>query len=252
MDQPRPDVERVQSGRRTPVVVGLIAALVVGVLVWKPWDRPPAPLPGVAAPATGTTAAPAIEPTPGPSVGSSTPTPAATPRPLPTPDVAPLGPIGDFVLVPDQGGAVARCIYGRPIAGVRHLESISVQPPVVTVGQADPDSTRDIKRIRVWIQVERNRLDKIFEDPWMTVAVSRRQTVDGYASQPADLIPLLQSVNGSTSPANSIFRVLVRVEWYTRNLELAGADEAMVGSYASTRRSGDVAFEGCRSERRVG
>lgn len=227
---PQPTTEPVRVRRDRPLAVGLVVVAIVVVLVAKPWDAPSPGASPLAAIASASPSATAI-PTPLPT---NQPTPATTPAPLPTPDIAPLGPVGEFALSAPPDAAFARCTYTRARGGVRYLRDVEVLPPRVTL---DPDArTHDIRRISWRFELEMNRQERVFDRDWEAVDESRRQSAPTVAGRPANLSPLsLRYQSAGEIEQTSVFRVRVIVEWYTRNLELAGRADVVANRYQEGR-----------------
>lgn len=221
----RPPTERVPARLGVPTAVGLAGLALLGVLVAKPWDSPPATpsaslIAGLAAPSPSATSTP--ETTPSPTITS-------TPAPLPTPDLAPLGPAGEFALSAPPDAALARCTYARARGGVRYLRSIEVQPPTVML---DPGArASDINRIGWRFELEMNRRERLFDRYWETVDESRRQIASTSADQPAAFTPLTVRYHADEIEPTAIFRARVIIEWYTRNFEIAGRAEVVANRY---------------------
>ena len=212
--------ERVPQKRWVPIAVALVALSLVVVLVAKPWGSDPQ-RPGAATPPAAVAASPVANPTG---------TPAETVRLLPTPDIAPLGPVGDFVIDFVDDAAMAHCHYGRMRRGLHHLERIEVQPPIVFVDYSDAD-IENIRTVGWSFQLEMNHQTAVFTRDWETVARSRRQTTAAVDDRPTAFTPMSLRYDARGDDATAVFRVRVIVEWLTRNLELAGSVEFVLTSY---------------------
>jgi hypothetical protein len=245
MEQPRPDVEKVTSGRRTPLAVGLIVIVIVGVLVWRPWHTEPRP--AIAQPTTPVAASP--------TQTASQPTASPTPRPAPTaipsvppPDLGPAGPITEFALVQQPGRALVHCEYGPLRQGRRHLRSLVVEPPLVP--PLDRGDSNDIRHVSWHVELQSNRLEWLFERDWRPAAASRSQQTGVSTSRPAQFTSLEIDYRAARDEETAIFRVLVVVEWRTRNLELAGRGEVIAPSYLQANDPvSEIHSEGCRAVR---
>jgi hypothetical protein len=244
MDQPRPEVERVKSGRSTPLAVGLAAIALTALLIWKPWDAPRPTVP--ASPAAAVATPTATSPSPRPS-GE----PSAQPRPLPTPDIGGVTPITEFALVQRPGEAFVSCSYSRLRDGRRFLRSLEIQPPVVpSLQRGDP---RDIRQVAWHVELQENRLDRLFDREWVRVAESRSQQGAVSSSRPTSFGPLTMDYGASRDQETSVFRVVVVVEWLTRNLELAGRGSVLAPSYLEASDPvTEIRTEGCRAVRETG
>jgi hypothetical protein len=232
------------------LAVGLVALALVALLVWKPWDKPePGPTNAAVALTPPPSASPATTPTQ-PDVPPTT-RPTIQPRPLPSPDFAPLGPAGEFALAGPPGQATVRCEYRRSARRGRILETMHVQPPIVSVENMRED-VLDIKRLAWSFELQTNRLEKLFEEHWQTVARSGRQIATPVGDRAANFGPLSVAIDGSSIGPTTIFRVLVIAEWHTRNLELAGRAERVPVSYLEDLGAAQpVRSEGCRGLTRV-
>jgi hypothetical protein len=114
-----------------------------------------------------------------------------------------------------------------------------------------PANNRDVPDIEHFgwrVEVEMNRLEEMFFSEWQTVARSRRQLARAVADQLASFQPLTIARDAQADPPTAVFRVLVIVEWYTRNAELAGVGQLRPTSYAIGNRV-PARFEGCNAVR---
>ena len=246
MDQPRPTVESVPSRRSVPIVVGLIAVLFTGFLVWQGLaDRPtPSQTPAVPPVAIGS---------PSPSdVGSPTASqdadPSPQPRPLPSPDLGPLEHAGDFALAPPPGSALVQCTYSRPRDGRRYFRGLEVQPPTVSAYN-DAHGALDVRSVAWRVELQSSQPENRLDLDWITVARSRRQVATAAGAR-IDLYPLAIAYRVPQEDATVVLRALVIVEWYTRNLELAGRVEQVADSYLEANDPvRELRREGCRSVR---
>lgn len=212
--------ERVPQKRWVPIAVAILAISVVGVLVAKPWGSDPG---------RPVAASPPLPPAT-PSAASPTDSPAGTVRLLPTPDIAPLGPVGDFVIDFVSDVAMAQCRYGRMRRGLHHLERIEVQPPTVLVDYSDAD-IENIRSVGWSFELERNTQETVFNRDWETVARSRRQTTAAVDDRPTTFTPMSLMYDARGDDQAAVFRARVIVEWLTRNFELAGSVEFVLTTY---------------------
>ncbi|HYI23123.1 MAG TPA: hypothetical protein VEX62_10850 [Candidatus Limnocylindrales bacterium] len=241
---PQPPIERVPTRTRTPLFVGLAALVVVGLLVWRPWAEapPPQPSPLALAPTAAPQPSRALPPTAMPNAGDP-----ATPRParsLPPPDLSPLGPAGEFRF--GDVDANVRCLYGPRSEGRRLLQSLEVLPPLAFVTNP-PGEVSHLESMGWRVELQMNRLDTLFDSEWETIARSRRQLARAINDRPADFKPLTLALNAQQAVPSAVFRVLVVVEWYTRNVELAGRGALVAPLYAQGTSLADVRQEGCHA-----
>ena len=218
----RPTTEKVPARRAVPLAVALAALATLGVLVAQPWDR------------AGPTTSPRAALSPDAEVALTTASPTAAPtstsaRSIPTPDVAPLGPIGDLSFATDPDSPMARCDYGRERRGALRLVRVEVQPPVVLLDAGS--SVTDIRRVGWWFELEMNREENIFHREWLAVGRSRAQVVAAVEGRPARFTSLSMPNRVREMDPTTVFRVLLVVEWYTRNVELAGRAEVVANRY---------------------
>ena len=246
MDQPRPTVERVPSRRSVPTAVGLIAVLLTGLLIWQPWeDRPAAPETPAVPPVAIGSPSPSEMASPTASHGAG---PSSPPRPLPSPDLGPLQQAGDFALAPRPGSALVQCAYSRLLGGRRYFRELEVQPPMVSAYN-DAEGALDVRSVAWRVELQSSQPENRLDLDWITVARSRRQVAT--ATGPTiNLYPLSIAYRMPRDEATSVLRALVIVEWYTRNLELAGRVERIADSYLEANdRISELRREGCRAVR---
>jgi hypothetical protein len=209
-----PQTEAVRSGRRAAVVVAVVAVLVVGLFIWKPWQGGPTPT----ATARGSFAA-VVSPTPRPTTVASTairPAPLATDAPVATPDVsssqgqivAPKN-LGFVSLPPDDRGTFVYCVYGtgRDTSG---LVTMIVNPPVVTTGTA---ARGLIKRINFRPEIEVNSQEGLFSAGWRYLGSGNVQR----SKLDASLVSLFKSeqlkVDVTALPASALLRISIVINW---------------------------------------
>ena len=218
----QPTMQKVPAQRGMGLIVGLAALAVLGVLVVRPWDSQ-----GPQASLVGQAQASPFRPTAA-TIPSAQP-PATPPRAFPTPDIAPLGPLGDVALLTGADQALVQCHYGPERRGTRRLVSVEVLSPVVML---DPGASEThIKRIGWWFELELNHAQNVFDRAWQRVGRSRSQSAPAVHRQPARFTPLTLPNNLPDIDDNAVFRVRVIVEWYTRNVELAGRAEIVANRY---------------------
>ena len=223
------------SRTRTPLVVGLVAVAVVGLLVWRPWAEPSPDSPAEPAgrcPDRRAAADPSLATTATPPISSGPPAhlrPSSRLRRCRRPtwrhSVRPASSaLGD-------ADANVRCQYGPRTNGQRFLQSLEVLPPLAYVTNPR-DEVSHLESMGWRAELQMNRLDTLFDSEWETVARSRRQLARAINDQPANFKPLTLALNAQQTPPSAVFRVLVVVEWYTRNVELAGRGELIASRYA--------------------
>ena len=115
---------------------------------------------------------------------------------MPPPDLAPLGPAGEFGLA--DVDANVRCQYGPRTNGQRFLQSLEVLPPLAYVTNP-PDEVSHLESMGWRAELQMNRLDTLFDSEWETVARSRRQIARAINDQPADFRPLTLALNAQQS-----------------------------------------------------
>ena len=212
-DEPRTELttERTRGQRRAAFAAVAVVAVVVGALVWKPWDAPSgAPL-GSARP---TIPAVAVA-TPEASVRATPPgTPIRTPLPIPeTP--APQSPdngrvifptqnaLGSLVFFPGYGPGVY-CIYSARNTSRPLMKSMVVEAPLVM-----PNLDAPVGRVRMHVELERNSEDKIFESDWQPVSKSSTQVTRANGSWPFDSV----LIKVPRAPGVTLYRATIVVDW---------------------------------------
>jgi hypothetical protein len=222
----QPTTEKVPARSGVPILVAVAALAFVGLLVARPWDRVNTGASTTASPQPG---AGAIAAPGGSGPAATGPQTLVVPFVLPSPDVGPPAPIGEFTLSSAPDEALAKCDYGRPRRGQARLAGIEVQPPIVLLDAGS--SVTDIRRIGWWFEVEMKRAERLFDSEWQNVGRSRAQAVGAVSGQPARFTPLTFAFDTSDLPTTGVYRVRVIVEWYTRNVELAGRAEIIANRY---------------------
>ena len=130
------------------------------------------------------------------------------------------------------------------------MRSLEVLPPFVTVTNRRTEVS-DLEAM-VWrVELQANRLETLFDSEWETVARSPQQRARAIPDQPAAFQPLSMALNSEQTGPSAVYRVLVIVEWYTRNEELAGRGQMVATSYADGQRSTATRREGCHGVRIV-
>ncbi len=145
--------------------------------------------------------------------------------------------------------SLVACRYSRLTDGRRYFRGLEVQPPTVTAFN-DDEGALDVRSVAWRVEVQQNRLESVFDRDWITVARSRRQVAVPARGTAAAFRPLAVEHRVTRDDATSVLRAVVIVEWYTRNLELAGRVESVANSYLEARDSlSDIRPEGCRGVR---
>ncbi len=235
---PEPELQRVRSGRRAAIAVGIVALVVVGALAWKPWDT-----------GSGAPDASGRAPTPAAAVATrdrSTPSPA--PQLVQTPDVAipdPTPSAGDLVTVSLNGGPVpgVACTYGKARKKLRPLSRMTVASPIVALGPSAVASGLDSITFRV--EIEANVLQGIFSAEWQYVETSGVQSVSVATDAAAPLRPIQVRVAGKSWPVNSVFRAALVIGWNSREHASLGEERLYPASYGTGNPEGGTIAEGC-------
>ncbi len=222
-DEPRAELstERVRSGRRAAIVVAGLAVVVVGTLVWKPWDsaapaatrRPTLPAVALASPSAGPS--PVITPVPATPV----PTTDASQQVIAAPDN-----LGSIRFYPNEGPA-GWCIYKAanrkaPLT----LSVIVVEPPVVIVGDSAGDTLR---AVRWHIELETNTQDKLFESEWLHSSESEAKMIDvgqfGFVKPISIAVPAAHSI--------TVFRAPMVIEWLGHGATVLATQRVVPAAY---------------------
>jgi hypothetical protein len=232
-------IERVTTGRRGPFVVTLLAAVVVGVLLWKPWDRPaamPSPSHIAVAPTPTTTSTPTPSPTATPSP-TEAPTPTAPPRtPSPTAALAEID-----VRYAANGGAFVHCSYESIDGGPTVLSQVDAGPPYVQFNSLLA-AARDVRRVAWRVEIQVNTLESIFSADWEPVGESRRHFASDLTSDPLAFSQVSIDYDKSRAGPTLVARVVVFVEWFGPRRALLGSREIVATNYG---QGGGVLAEGC-------
>lgn len=218
-DDPKPELttERVPGGRRAAAIVAVVAIVVVGTLVWKPWDTG-AP---AATPAASFLVAAAGIPSPSTPVSSPDGTPAPVPYADPPPPLVQPEPPVDVatdLMFPSAsglgevtfnatGGPTVHCLYKSAAAGSRsRLTSMIADSPIIF-----PSLSSLAHKVAWRVEVEANTQDKIFEADWQLVGRSKAKEAKFDGPAPAAFDPIFVKV----PPADSItlYRVTLLVDW---------------------------------------
>lgn len=239
-------IERTKTGRRGPLAVAVLAVVMVGVLLWKPWDRPsPAPSLGPFAAVPSPTPTPSPSPTPS---ASPTPTPTSVrvifPTATPSSSPSPMPAVVEVVVGTDRGRPFVECAYQLVGDGGSVLEQVRVRPPIVQVN-LDAD-TLNVRRVAWRAAVQLNRLETLFSADWEPVGESRRQFAGDLTTEPLTLSRL--SIDYAKLPVGPTFvvRVVVVVEWFGPRRALLGSREIVPTTYG-IGDSGAVLSEGCHT-----
>ena len=211
-DEPKHEliIERVPGGRRAALVVSVVAVLIVGTLVWKPWDTgapaatPPASLALVAA--ATPSASPSSSIAPGPSPGETPGTATSPDSPsLIFPSETGLG----NVMFTTSDGPEVHCLYkSDPLTSRNGLASMIVDAPLVFPGN------HSSAKVGWRVEVESNTQDKIFEAEWQPVSRSKTVRVK-FDGTPATFEPMFVKVR--RADPITIFRVIIDVDWLDRH-----------------------------------
>lgn len=233
--------ERVTSGRRGPLAVALVALTVIGLLIWKPWDRPtgatPSSNPSIPSPTqivAHVPVTPPISPAPNPTLR---PTPAPTPTPIPT-----LQPgYGIAMRLIPSAGAIVRCSYEPDTDGMTNvLSSMFIGETFLHAGPGTVEV--DIRRVTWRAIVQVNRLETLFSANWESVGESRRRTARPRAGEDVVFAGTAIHYRNLPSGTTMVARLVVRMKWFGPAQTLLGSDEAVVPVYSA---GGSLLVEGC-------
>jgi hypothetical protein len=202
-----PDTQSVPGGRRAAVAVALVAILVVGTLLWKPWDSgggaPASPGPSGSLPAVA-----AATPT---ATASATATLQSSPPPATTsPDQEETAPGGfGSVLIAPGAGSFVYCVYGSAEA---RLISLVVNEPFIILSD-DPEKQAQVKRMTYKPEIESNSLESVFSADWsfLTAGDTQRRSVGGRKGLFFDAAQI--KVKVQDLPDSSVLRVAVVINW---------------------------------------
>ena len=256
--EPRPDLttERVRGGRWKGLVVLTAALVVVGGLIWKPWDQPSAPLPTPAFVAV--------------THGSPSPTPSATPLSIPVdpgviePQPPPTtgGPaVSEEPSPPDSGGspgsvsldagdkAYVACSYDMT-ANPPSLAHVIVSPPVIAVGHAG--TIGQLKAVSWTVVLETNQLSAIFEADWRPIDVSTTHVFTLRGRGSVTFKPVTFDVRSLPVGTSDVLRVTVLVNWIGAHGKRLFQTSVVASSYAPADSPTSIVPEGCASVRLTG
>ncbi len=208
-DQPQPKLttQRVPGGRGAALIVGVVAVLVVGTLLWKPWDSgPPAapPVPTFPRIASATTSPGMLAP--------STAEPIPTTAPEDNPSGAPATPyVGFASLLSEPGKPLVGCVYRSSHGGPPTLRKMIVSGPYVVV--SSQVSGNAVHSIGWQADIEVNDLPTVFSAEWRPVTHSRPEH---YAVDPDNELAV-DSVTVAVDPnldeQFAVFRAVIAVSW---------------------------------------
>ena len=210
--------ERVRGGRRAAFIAGVVAVVVIGTLVWKPWDNGlPAASPRPALPVVAL-ATPTTVPTP------LTPVPATPFRNDDQQVVEAPDNLGSVAFYPNEGPA-GWCIYKAanekaPLT----LSVIVVEPPVIIVG----DSTgAGLRAVRWHIELETNTQDKLFESEWIPAFDSEAKMINvdqfGFTKPISVAVPAAASI--------TVFRAPMVIDWLGHGTTVLATQRVLPAAY---------------------
>ena len=244
MLQDEPEIEKVRGGRRAATAVLVGAVVVVGALIWKPWDTQGG--------APETTAV-AVLPSPSPAQ-PATPfvfeAPPATPLVHVAPGATPQLPQQQpgradehfaAVLLASKGPYV-RCTYGPGFDARDEIVNLSVAPPIVTFGHGGKSDL--VRTIVLRPELEANTLQGIFSAEWHFVTAGRAQRWPLSRGPDVDFRQTRLKPSADALTNSGVFRVAVVVTWIGDAGEVLERQRLYPTSYAV----GDVAQvtpEGC-------
>jgi len=253
VDGDLPKTERVTTGRRGPLAVGLIAVVLVAVLIWKPWDSPtsagPSPSAVAVLPTPTVTPSPSATSSPTATTGTTaTPAPPATPQlePFPTPQPTPSPPRATVDIevgtVLHPGEAFVTCSYRRDADGGTVLARVLVGPPLV---QLRPDfAERGVRRVAWRVELQVNELETVFSASWKPVATSPRQFAPDLSEAPLTFRQIDLGYDQSPPGPTSVVRVVVVVDWFGAHRALLGSRSVVATTYGVGLTS-PIIPEGC-------
>jgi hypothetical protein len=253
-DEPKHELttERVPGGRRAALIVGVAAVLVVGTLVWKPWDNSsPVASPNPSFPLV------AVAPTPAPTTSpTTTRNPPLTPTSPPVSRSADFGPqpqtidapngLGSVVLYANSsgtGGPGAWCIYrsGGQIARPS-LSIVVVEPPLIQPGGTLGDG--QLKSVSWHVDLQTNTQDKIFYAEWQDSGQSKATTIDLARGGLGFYMPISVAVK-DTSPI-TVYRSSIVVDWLDRHGQVLAEQNLPTTTYGTLgATSSDLGAGGC-------
>jgi hypothetical protein len=246
----------VRGGRWKGLVVLTAALVVVGGLIWKPWDQPSSPAP---------------TPTPG-LVGLAHPSPS--PPPIATLLVIPDDPgviappptsggpaVSDEPSPPDSGGftgsvsldaggkAYVACSYDMT-ANPPSLAHVIVSPPVIATGHGG--TVGQLKAVSWTAVLETNQLSAIFEADWRPLDVSKTQVFNLRGRGSVTFKPVTFDVRSLPVGTSDVLRVTVLVNWIGPHGTRLFQTSIVASSYAPADSPTSIVPEGCASVRLTG
>jgi len=255
--EPRPDLttERVSGGRLKALAVLAVAAVIVGGLIWKPWDRPSTPTPtptpglvGVAHPSPSPIPTPTVLVIPddpgviGPQPPPTTGGPAATDEPSPTDTGGALG----AVSLDNGADGYVQCTYKTTVNPPPLIE-VRVNPPVITTGEG---AATGVLRAVSWTAVlETNQLSAIFEADWQPIDVSATHVFVLHGRRTVTFKPVTFDVKSLSVGTSDVLRVTVLVNWIGAHGARLSQMSVLASSYAAADSPTDIIPEGCATTR---
>ena len=253
--EPKPDLttERVRGGRWKGLVVLVVALVVVGGLIWKPWDQ----LAAVPAPTLVAAAHASPSSAPVPTMTSIPDLPGLITPPQPPPTTG--GPaVSEEPSPPDSGGspgsvsldagdkAYVACSYDMT-ANPPSLAHVIVSPPVIA---AVHDGTIGQLKAVSWTAVlETNQLSAIFEADWRPIDVSTTHVFTLNGRGGVTFKPVTFDVRSLPLGRSDVLRVTVLVNWIGAHGKRLFQTSVVASSYAPADSPTSIVPEGCASVR---
>jgi hypothetical protein len=216
-------------------VVVVALAVVLGVLIAKPWDTQPGPAPVAvqpapseepAAPTQSAQSAPSDAPSPR-TTGTPIPYPPYTPTPAPSePESPPEG--SAFAVEFDADGQVATCRYER--RGRRYVLSVIEVPPPRAYAVSDRGTGR-VRGVSWWFELLGNREDTLFDADWQPLGQSGIEVAASVDGGPADFTLNHRFVGDLDLSRTAVVRTRVVVHWDSQFGEPEVQSEIVATSY---------------------
>ena len=252
--EPKPDLttERVRGGRWKGLVVLAVAVVIVGGLIWKPWDQPSSavptpPLVGAAHPSPSPLPVPTLSVIPDyPGVLEPPPTPAGPPPTTGVPAVT------DEPSPSDTQGSLGSVSLESPVTCVyvtnenpQSLTNVFVDPPVITTSVGGGAS--QLRAVSWTAVLETNQLSEIFEADWRPIDVSTTHVFTLHGRNNVIFKPVTFDVRSLPVGTADVLRVTVLVNWIGPHGTRLFQTSVVESGYAPADNPDGVVPEGCSS-----